>query len=69
MRAGGTFDVSVLAMEGGIFEVRATGGNTRLGGEDFDALTVKWLLQQFTLGGALFIQPRENVCVFLAVLW
>ena len=32
----GTFDVSVLAMEGGIFEFKATGGNTRLGGEDFD---------------------------------
>ena len=37
---GGTFDVSVLAMEGGIFEVKATGGNTRLGGEDFDAAAV-----------------------------
>ncbi len=47
MRAGGTFDVSVLAMEGGIFEVRATGGNTRLGGEDFDAATVNFLLQGF----------------------
>jgi len=44
---GGTFDVSVLAMEGGIFEVKATGGDTRLGGEDFDAATTKWLEQQF----------------------
>ena len=41
---GGTFDVSVLAMEGGIFEVKATGGNTRLGGEDFDAAAVAFLL-------------------------
>ena len=44
---GGTFDVSVLAMEGGLFEVKATGGNTRLGGEDFDAATVGFLLQGF----------------------
>ena len=42
---GGTFDVSVLAIEGGIFEVKATGGNTRLGGEDFDAKTVDYLWQ------------------------
>lgn len=34
---GGTFDVSVLSMEGGIFQVKATGGNTHLGGEDFDS--------------------------------
>ena len=33
---GGTFDVSVLSMEGGVFEVKATGGDTHLGGEDFD---------------------------------
>jgi len=44
---GGTFDVSVLAMEGGIFEVRATGGNTRLGGEDIDSSTAAWVLQTF----------------------
>lgn len=45
---GGTFDVSVLSMEGGIFEVRSTGGDTRLGGEDFDTNVVKFLLAQFT---------------------
>lgn len=33
---GGTFDCSVLSMEGGIFEVKATSGDTHLGGEDFD---------------------------------
>jgi heat shock protein 1/8 len=32
----GTFDVSVLNIDSGIFEVKATGGNTHLGGEDFD---------------------------------
>jgi len=35
---GGTFDVSLLAIEGGIFEVKATAGDTHLGGEDFDEL-------------------------------
>lgn len=33
---GGTFDVSLLAMDDGLFEVKATSGNTHLGGEDFD---------------------------------
>ena len=37
---GGTFDVSVLQLEGGVFAVQATGGDTHLGGEDFDARLV-----------------------------
>lgn len=43
---GGTFDVSVLMIEGGIFEVKATGGDTRLGGEDFDAAVVQFLVDE-----------------------
>ena len=43
---GGTFDVSVLSMEGGVFAVKATGGDTHLGGEDFDNLVVDWCLKQ-----------------------
>ena len=43
---GGTFDVSVLSMEGGVFAVKATGGDTHLGGEDFDNLLVDWCLKQ-----------------------
>jgi heat shock protein 1/8 len=43
---GGTFDVSVLSMEGGVFAVKATGGDTHLGGEDFDNATVEWCLKQ-----------------------
>jgi len=43
---GGTFDVSVLSMEGGVFEVKATGGDTHLGGEDFDNILVDWALDQ-----------------------
>ena len=44
---GGTFDVSVLALEGGVFQVKATGGDTHLGGEDFDDLTQEWALGEF----------------------
>jgi len=43
---GGTFDVSVLSMEGGVFAVKATGGDTHLGGEDFDNCLVDWCLKQ-----------------------
>jgi L1 cell adhesion molecule like protein len=43
---GGTFDVSVLSMEGGVFAVKATGGDTHLGGEDFDNCIVDWCLKQ-----------------------
>jgi L1 cell adhesion molecule like protein len=43
---GGTFDVSVLSMEGGVFAVKATGGDTHLGGEDFDNSLVDWCLKQ-----------------------
>jgi len=43
---GGTFDVSVLAMDSGVFEVKATGGDTHLGGEDFDNSIMKWCMEQ-----------------------
>jgi heat shock protein 1/8 len=44
---GGTFDVSLLAIDDGIFEVKATAGDTHLGGEDFDNRIVTWCLQEF----------------------
>ena len=44
---GGTFDVSLLCIEDGIFEVKATSGNTHLGGEDFDNLLVRHFIQEF----------------------
>ncbi|MGV3620164.1 MAG: Hsp70 family protein [Archangium sp.] len=43
---GGTFDVSILEMENGVFEVRATGGDPQLGGDDFDQCIVQWLVAQ-----------------------
>jgi len=44
---GGTFDVSVLSMEGGVFSVKATGGDTHLGGEDFDNCISDWALNEY----------------------
>ncbi|VEL43435.1 unnamed protein product, partial [Protopolystoma xenopodis] len=44
---GGTFDVSVLVIENGIFEVYATAGDTRLGGEDFDDRMVDYFIKEF----------------------
>ncbi len=44
---GGTFDVSILDVGDGIFEVKATSGDTQLGGNDFDQKIVNWLAEQF----------------------
>ena len=44
---GGTFDVSILELSQGIFEVRSTAGDTFLGGEDFDQRIMDWLIEEF----------------------
>ncbi|NLW90502.1 MAG: molecular chaperone DnaK [Syntrophomonadaceae bacterium] len=44
---GGTFDVSILEIGDGVFEVKATSGNNRLGGDDFDDKIIDWLVQEF----------------------
>src|SRR5690606_14036843 len=44
---GGTFDISVLELGDGVFEVRSTNGDTFLGGEDFDERIVEWLIKSF----------------------
>src|SRR5918997_486309 len=44
---GGTFDVSILELGEGVFEVKATSGNNHLGGDDFDAKIVEWMVQEF----------------------
>jgi molecular chaperone DnaK len=43
---GGTFDVSIMELEQGVFEVKATGGDPQLGGDDFDNRIVQWLVAQ-----------------------
>jgi len=44
---GGTFDVSVLEIGDGVFEVKATSGNTQLGGDDWDEAVIDWLVKSF----------------------
>ena len=44
---GGTFDISILELGDGVFEVKSTNGDTHLGGDDFDARVVKWLAEEF----------------------
>ena len=44
---GGTFDISILEIGDGVFEVKATNGDTRLGGDDFDQRVIDWLLEEF----------------------
>ncbi len=44
---GGTFDVSVLEVGDGVFEVKATNGDTHLGGDDFDRVLINWLIDEF----------------------
>ena len=44
---GGTFDVSILELSEGVFEVLATSGNNRLGGDDFDQRIMNWMIEEF----------------------
>ena len=45
---GGTFDISILEIGDGVFEVRSTNGDTMLGGDDFDNALVQWMLDEFS---------------------
>jgi len=58
---GGTFDVTCLTMNEGVLEVKATGGDTHLGGEDFDAQLVEWCLQKMQEShGADFVNKLQT---------
>ncbi|MDR0835367.1 MAG: molecular chaperone DnaK [Tannerella sp.] len=46
---GGTFDVSILKLNDGLFEVKSTNGDTHLGGDDFDRCIQKWLIDEFKI--------------------
>ena len=50
---GGTFDISILRLKAGVFEVLATGGDTALGGDDFDRKIAEWLLAESAYQGEL----------------
>jgi len=48
---GGTFDISILRLNKGVFEVLATGGNSSLGGDDFDYIIAQWIIEQADFSG------------------
>lgn len=50
---GGTFDISILRLTGGVFEVLATGGDSALGGDDFDHAIASWIVEQAGLSADL----------------
>lgn len=58
---GGTFDVSILELRDGVFDVKATNGDTYLGGEDFDLAIVGHLIQEFQKLGGKNIQNDKKV--------
>merc|ERR1712054_140995 len=47
MGGGGTFDISILELGDGVFEVKSTNGDVHLGGDDFDAIIIDWLAEEF----------------------
>ncbi|TNG96308.1 Fe-S protein assembly chaperone HscA [Pasteurellaceae bacterium USgator11] len=56
---GGTFDISILRLSKGVFEVLATGGDTALGGDDFDHLLADWIEQQSGIVATNNIERRQ----------
>ncbi|MGE8498317.1 MAG: Fe-S protein assembly chaperone HscA [Pseudomonas sp.] len=55
---GGTFDISILRLTGGVFEVLATGGDSALGGDDFDHAIASWVVEQ--AGASANLAPGEQ---------
>lgn len=56
---GGTFDISILRLSKGVFEVLATGGDTALGGDDFDRLIADWIIEQAGVKPTNISEQRE----------
>jgi molecular chaperone HscA len=57
---GGTFDVSVLRLSQGVFEVLSTGGDSALGGDDFDRAIAEWFCRQHGLNGVAALSPSAQ---------
>ena len=60
---GGTFDVSLLEISDGVFEVLATAGNNRLGGDDFDQRVIDWIAEQFMAENAGIDLRRDRMAL------
>jgi L1 cell adhesion molecule like protein len=65
---GGTFDVSLLQVEDGIFEVRATSGDTHLGGQDFDNRVVEWAMEEFKRKSKIDIRGNSKAIARLRLV-
>lgn len=65
---GGTFDISILRLHRGVFEVMATGGDSALGGDDFDHLLADWIKAQAGLSGQLDASTQRELLDVAAVV-
>ena len=61
---GGTFDVSILELGDGVFEVKATSGNNHLGGDDFDQRIMDWMIAEFKKIRALIVSGQNGGSAF-----
>src|SRR3546814_12896259 len=59
---GGTFDVSILEIGDGVFEVKSTHGDTKLGGDDWDQKVIDWLVEQFKSAHGVDLS-KDNMAV------
>ena len=59
---GGTFDISILRLSRGVFEVLAVNGDSALGGDDFDRAVYEWILAQANVVAALPAQDQRCCC-------
>ena len=59
---GGTFDVSILQIGEGVFEVKATNGDTHLGGDDFDQRIIEWIIEEFKKDQGIDLQ-NDNMAL------
>ncbi|EPG74232.1 chaperone protein DnaK [Leptospira fainei serovar Hurstbridge str. BUT 6] len=57
---GGTFDVSILELGDGVFEVKSTNGDTHLGGDDFDMIIMEWMIDEFKKQYGIDISQDKN---------
>ncbi|MBC7213651.1 MAG: Fe-S protein assembly chaperone HscA [Burkholderiaceae bacterium] len=63
---GGTFDISILRLSKGVFEVIATGGDSALGGDDYDAALADWVLQRVGRSSESLTDPTDKTALRLA---
>ena len=66
---GGTFDISILELGEGVYEVKSTNGDTHLGGDDFDQLIVSYLAEEFKKENGVDLKKRSSSAPAFARIW